>query len=73
MPKLGLLIEIDEAYTQCSKAMLRSAPLGPVPAPRAERDLPSNGEIMASLNAEVEAETYEAERNARYQRREGFY
>ena len=30
------------------------------------------GEIMASPNAEVEAETYEAERNARYQRREGF-
>jgi uncharacterized protein len=72
VPKLGLLIEIDEAYTQCSKALLRSRLWDP--SCHLERsDLPSNGEIMASLNAEVEADTYEAERNARYARREGFY
>lgn len=72
VPKLGLLIEIDEAYTQCSKALLRSGLWDP--SRHVERgELPSNGEIMASLNAEVEADTYEAERNARYERREGFY
>jgi PPOX class probable FMN-dependent enzyme len=71
-PKLGLLIEIDEAYTQCSKALLRSQ-LWDASHHLERSALPSNGEIMASLNAEVEAETYEAERNARYARREGFY
>ena len=72
VPKLGLLIEIDEAYTQCSKALLRSQ-LWDASRHLERSDLPSNGEIMASLNAEIEAQTYEAERNARYQRREGFY
>jgi uncharacterized protein len=71
-PKLGLLIEIDEAYTQCSKALLRSQ-LWDASRHLERSALPSNGEIMASLNAAVEAETYEAERNARYARREGFY
>ena len=72
VPKLGLLIEIDEAYTQCSKALLRSQ-LWDATRHLERSALPSNGEIMASLNADVEAETYEAERNARYERREGFY
>jgi uncharacterized protein len=72
VPKLGLLIEIDEAYTQCSKALLRSH-LWDASRHLERSALPSNGEIMASLNATVEAETYEAERNARYARREGFY
>lgn len=72
VPTLGLLISIDEAYTQCSKALLRSHLWDP--SRHVERGaLPSNGEIMASLNAEVEAESYDAERNARYERREGFY
>lgn len=71
-PKLGLLIEIDEAYTQCSKAFLRSRLWDP--ARHVERStLPSNGEIMATLNPEVEAVTYEAARAERYARREGFY
>jgi uncharacterized protein len=72
VPKLGLLIEIDEAYTQCSKALLRSR-LWDASRHLERSALPSNGEIMASLNAEIEAEKYEAERNARYERREGFY
>ena len=31
------------------------------------------GEIMASLNASLDAAEYDAERDARYARREGFY
>ncbi len=37
VPKLGLLIEIDEAYTQCSKALAALTPLGRIPSPRAKR------------------------------------
>ncbi len=72
VPKLGLLIEIDEAYTQCSKAFLRSQ-LWDARRHVERSALPSNGEIMASLNAEVEAGDYEAARAERYARREGFY
>jgi PPOX class probable FMN-dependent enzyme len=72
VPKLALRIEIEEAYTHCSKAFLRSNlwdPEGYV-----ERDeLPSNGELLRSVNPEVEPETYDAERAGRYARREGFY
>jgi len=72
LPVLGLLIEIDEAYTQCSKALLRSQ-LWDVSRHVERSALPSSGEIMASLNAEVDADTYDAERAGRYDRREGFY
>ena len=71
-PKIGLLIEIDEVFTHCSKAFLRSQLWDP--ARRVDRsELPSSGEIMRSLNPTVDAETYDAERAARYERREGFY
>jgi PPOX class probable FMN-dependent enzyme len=72
VPKLALRIRIDEAYTHCSKAFLRSNLWDP--AGYVDRDeLPSSGEIMASLNPDVESETYDAERAERYARREGFY
>ncbi len=71
-PKLALRIEIDEAFTHCSKAFLRSQLWDPERYVSRE-ELPSPGEIMCSLNAEVEAETYDAERAERYARREGFY
>jgi hypothetical protein len=72
VPKLALRIEIDEAYTHCSKAFLRSNLWDP--AGYVDRDeLPSSGEIMASLNSEVEPAKYDAERAERYARREGFY
>ena len=71
-PKLGLLIEIDEVFTHCSKAFLRSQLWDP------ERhidrsELPSSGEILRSLNSSVDAATYDTERAERYERREGFY
>ena len=71
-PKLGLLIEVEEAYTHCSKAFLRSQLWDP------ERyvdrsELPSPGALLKSVGAEVEPDTYDAERAERYERREGFY
>ncbi len=72
VPKLGLLIEIEEAFTHCSKAFLRAQLWDP--AGYVSRDeLPSSGEIMRSVGASVDPETYDAERAERYARREGFY
>ncbi len=71
-PKLGLLIEIDEAFTHCSKAFLRAQlwdPEGYV----AREELPSSGEIMCAVEPTIDPETYDAERAERYARREGFY
>jgi uncharacterized protein len=72
VPKLALRIEIEEAYTHCSKAFLRSNLWDP------ERfvdrgELPTPGELLQSVNPEIEPETYDAERQERYARREGFY
>jgi PPOX class probable FMN-dependent enzyme len=71
-PKLGLLIDIDEAFTHCSKAFLRAQLWDPERYVSRE-ELPSNGEILRSINPTVDPETYDAERAGRYARREGFY
>lgn len=73
VPQLGLLVEVEEAYTQCPKAFLRSELWNP------ERhidrsELPSQGEILRAIaDPELDVEEYEQARNGRYRRREGFY
>jgi len=73
VPKLGILVEVEEAYTQCPKALLRSELWNP------ERhidrsDLPSQGEILrTSTDPELDVEEYDEARDGRYRRREGFY
>ena len=72
VPKLGILIAVDEAYTQCSKAVLRSELWNP--EKHIERsELPSSGQIMRSLVESFDADEYDRERAGRYARREGFY
>ncbi|HKP62516.1 MAG TPA: pyridoxamine 5'-phosphate oxidase family protein [Polyangiales bacterium] len=73
LPKLGILIDIDSAYTHCSKAFLRSELWNPERF--VERSsLPSAGEIHRAIQgADFDAEKYDTERAARYARREGFY
>jgi PPOX class probable FMN-dependent enzyme len=72
VPKLGLLIEIEEAYTHCSKSFLRAKLWDP--DQYVSRDeLPSSGEILCALDPSIDAERYDAERAERYARREGFY
>jgi PPOX class probable FMN-dependent enzyme len=73
VPQLGILVEIEEAYTQCPKAFLRSELWNP--DRHIERtELPSQGEILRSIaDPELDVEEYEQARNGRYQRREGFY
>jgi uncharacterized protein len=73
VPKLGILVTVEEAYTQCSKALIRSDLWNP--ERHIERgELPSSGEIMRSLNDPTfDAEQYDRERAERYARREGLY
>jgi PPOX class probable FMN-dependent enzyme len=73
VPKLGILVSIDEAYTQCSKALIRSDLWNP--ERHIERSaLPSSGEILRSLSdPSFDAAEYDRERAERYARREGLY
>jgi len=73
VPRLGILVDIEAAFTHCSKAFLRSQLWDP--ARFVDRSaLPTNGEIMKVLNGDhFDAAQYDAERAARYARREGFY
>jgi PPOX class probable FMN-dependent enzyme len=71
-PKLGLLVEVDEVFTHCSKAFLRSQ-LWDADRHVDRSELPSSGEVHRSLNPAFDAETYDDERAERYARREGFY
>src|ERR1700693_355268 len=73
LPKLGLLITVQEAYTQCSQALIRSDLWNP--EHHIERsDLPSSGEILRSLtDPSFDANQYDRERAARYARGEGLY
>jgi PPOX class probable FMN-dependent enzyme len=71
--KLGILVDIEEAYTHCSKAFLRSQLWDPARfIDRAA--LPSSGEMLKELlGGDFDASKYDEERAARYARREGFY
>jgi uncharacterized protein len=73
VPQLGIVVTIEEAYTQCPKAFLRSDLWNP--ERHIERsELPSNGEILrATTDPELDVEEYNEARDARYRRREGFY
>ena len=72
-PALGILIDVEHAYTQCSKALLRSQLWDPARFV-ARSELPTNGEIHAELaQGEFDACAYDAARAERYARREGFY
>jgi PPOX class probable FMN-dependent enzyme len=73
LPKLGILVEIEEAYPQCPKALLRSD-LWNAEKHVARDELPSPGEIMrATADPELDIEEYERERDERYRRRLNFY
>ena len=73
VPRLGILVSVDEAYTQCSKALIRSDLWNP--ERHVDRsELPSSGEILRSLgDPEFDAEQYDRERAERYARGDGLY
>jgi uncharacterized protein len=73
LPLLGVLVDIDEAYTQCSKAFLRSR----LWDPQCFIDpgtMPTGGQVHRAIQGEqFDAEQYDKERAERYRRRVGFY
>jgi PPOX class probable FMN-dependent enzyme len=71
-PRLGLVVEVDEVFTHCSKAFLRAA-LRDQARYVDRSELPSSGEIHRARDPSFDAEAYDAERAGRYGRREGFY
>jgi len=73
VPRLGILVSIEEAYTQCSKALIRSDLWNP--ERHVDRsELPSSGQILKSFqNEEFDPEEYDRARAERYARREGLY
>jgi PPOX class probable FMN-dependent enzyme len=72
-PRLGILVTIDEAYTQCPKALIRSDLWNP--ERHVDRsELPSAGELLRSVaDPDLDVQEYDSERAGRYKRREGFY
>jgi uncharacterized protein len=73
VPQLGILVEVEEAYTQCPKALLRSELWNPERHVK-RSELPTSGEILRSVaDPELDVEEYEEARAERYKRREGFY
>ena len=73
MPAIGILVTVEEAFTQCSKALVRSELWNP--DRHVDRSaLPSPGEILRSTaDPALDPATYDRERAARYARREGLY
>lgn len=73
LPLLGVLVDIDEAYTQCSKALLRSHLWDP------QRfvdpgTMPTGGQVHRAIQGEqFDAQQYDMERAERYRRRVGLY
>jgi PPOX class probable FMN-dependent enzyme len=72
-PRLGILVTVKEAYTQCAKALIRSDLWNP--ERHIERSqLPSHGEILKAISLpDLDVAEHERARAERYARREGLY
>jgi PPOX class probable FMN-dependent enzyme len=73
VPKLGLVVSVLEAYTQCAKALIRSDLWNP--ENHIERgDLPRSGDILRAISLpDLDVAEHERERAARYARGDGLY
>ncbi len=72
-PRLGILVAVEEAYTQCPKALIRSDLWNPEKHVSPD-EMPRSGEILRAVaDPELDVEEYEEARADRYRRREGFY
>jgi hypothetical protein len=72
VPALGIVVAIEECYTQCPKAFIRSD-LWNAEKHIERSELPSSGAILKSIRDEVDAEQYDRERVERYARGDGLY
>lgn len=72
-PRLGILVDIDECYTQCPKAFIRSHLWDPtrfLPA----GTVPTSGQILRAIHGETfDSDGFDRARDERYAKREGFY
>jgi len=72
-PKLGILVAVEEAYTQCSKALIRSD-LWNADRHVDPKTMPTSGEMLKAVSdPTLDVEEYERARLERYRRREGLY
>src|SRR4051794_12728623 len=72
-PKLGILVTVEEAYTQCSKALMRSD-LWNLEKHVDPKSMPTSGEMLKAVSdPTLDVEEYEAARLERYRKREGLY
>jgi hypothetical protein len=72
-PRLGVLVDIDEAYTQCAKAFLRSH-LWDAQRFVDPSSMPTGGQVHRAIQGEAfDADGYDRERAERYRQRVGFY
>jgi uncharacterized protein len=72
-PKLGILVTVEQAYTQCSKALIRSELWNPEHHVD-PKTMPTSGQMLKAVSdPTLDVETYERERLERYERREGLY
>jgi uncharacterized protein len=72
-PRLGILVTVEEAYTQCSKALIRSD-LWNAERHIDPKTMPTSGEMLKAVSdPTLDVEEYERARLERYRRREGLY
>jgi len=72
-PKLGILVTVEEAYTQCSKALIRSD-LWNGERHVDPKTMPTTGQMLQAVSdPTLDVEEYERARAERYRRREGLY
>lgn len=72
-PKLGILVTVEEAYTQCSKAFIRSD-LWNADKHASPKTMPTTGQMLKAVSdPTLDVDQYERERAERYRRREGLY
>jgi PPOX class probable FMN-dependent enzyme len=73
VPRLGILVSVREAYTQCAKALIRSDLWNPAHH-RQRSELPSHGAILRSIRLpDLDVAEHERARAERYARGEGLY
>jgi PPOX class probable FMN-dependent enzyme len=72
VPSVGILITVQEVYTHCPKAIIRSELWNPERHVK-RSTLPTQGEVVRSLHEGFDGEGYDRERAGRYERGEGLY
>jgi PPOX class probable FMN-dependent enzyme len=72
-PKLGLVVTVEEAYTQCSKALVRSD-LWNSANHVDPKVMPTTGQMLKAISdPTLDVDEYERARAERYRNREGLY